>query len=259
MDQFQAKDVRFWAVFALLVWAVAILGGSISSLIPNTVLGGLHASRLDGANMNQLRSQVADLQSRTAELTQQNLVLLQRVGLSEQSNGEIARRVGSLEVTVPQVVEALNSPSKVDRGAVTASTGTRPVTSFDADGGSVSFTTTPMPGIKTPRPATMQLMPKPLTPNVATPDASAFGIALGPPIDENQAQDAWQGVNAQVGTLLLGLAPILGKVEGGSGRRLVAGPLNTEAEARELCGRMAKVGIACASVPFIGDQLPLLD
>jgi len=259
VDQFQAKDVTFWGVFALLVWAVAILGGTISSLIPNGVLGGLHVSRLDGANMNQLRSQVADLQSRTADLTQQNAILLQRVGLSEQSNGEIIRRVGSLEVTVPQLVEALNSAPSLDRGAVTASTGTRAVTSFDADGGSVSFTTTPMPGVKGTKPATMQPMPQALTPDVATPDAGAFGIALGPPIDKNEAQDAWQGVNAEVGTLLLGLAPILGTVEGGSGRRLVAGPLNTEAEARELCGRMAKVGIACASVPFIGDPLPLLN
>ena len=32
--------------------------------------------------------------------------------------------------------------------------------------------------------------------------------------------------------------------------------LVSEADARELCGRMAKVGIACASVTFMGDPLP---
>ena len=39
------------------------------------------------------------------------------------------------------------------------------------------------------------------------------------------------------------------------GKRLVAARSASEAEARELCGHMAKVGIACASVPFIGDPL----
>jgi hypothetical protein len=37
------------------------------------------------------------------------------------------------------------------------------------------------------------------------------------------------------------------------------GPIAREAEARQLCGRMAKIGIACASVPFIGEPLPLLN
>ena len=93
----------------------------------------------------------------------------------------------------------------------------------------------------------------------AIPDPASFGIALGPPIDADEAEGAWDSVNTRVGTLLVGLAPILARVEGGSGRRLVAGPISSEADARELCGRMAKVGIACASVPFIGDPLPLLN
>ena len=66
-------------------------------------------------------------------------------------------------------------------------------------------------------------------------------------------------MNTRVGTLLVGLAPLLGHIEGSAGRRLVAGPLASEADARELCGRMAKIGIACASVPFLGDPLPLQD
>jgi hypothetical protein len=101
-------------------------------------------------------------------------------------------------------------------------------------------------------------MPQVLTPDV-TPDPGSFGVALGPPIDENEGEDAWQSMNAKIGTLLVGLGPLLGHVEGGPGRRLVAGPIATEADARELCGHMAKIGIACASVPFIGDPLPLLN
>jgi len=39
---------------ALIAWAVAIVGGNVSGLIPQGVLAGLHASRLDGANLKQL-------------------------------------------------------------------------------------------------------------------------------------------------------------------------------------------------------------
>jgi hypothetical protein len=99
-------------------------------------------------------------------------------------------------------------------------------------------------------------MPKPLSADVA-PDAASFGVALGPPIDADEAKADWQGMTGKVGTLLLGLGPILGHVEGGSGRRLVAGPIASEADAQELCGRMAKVGIACQTVTFIGDPVPL--
>ncbi len=90
-----------------------------------------------------------------------------------------------------------------------------------------------------------------------TPDSGAFGIALGPPIDPEEGETAWRSMNTKVGTLLVGLAPLLANVEGSSGKRLVVGPIAVESDARQLCGRMAKVGIACASVPFIGEPLPL--
>jgi hypothetical protein len=258
-DQFQSKDITFWGVFALAVWAVAVLSANISALIPVGILGGLHASRLDNANLSQIRAEMVNLQSEAAQLKSDNAQLLQRFALTEQTTGEVTRRVGALELSVPKLVEGMNSPGSVDRGTVTASTGTNaPVTTFDTDGGSVSYTTSPLSGTARPSRQEQQPMPKALG-NDAQPDASAFGIALGPPIDENEGDTAWQSMNAKVGTLLIGLAPILAHVEGGGGRRLVAGPLASEADARELCGRMAKVGIACASVAFIGDPLPLLN
>jgi len=255
-DQFQAKDVTFWGVFAVVVWGIATVSGTVSALIPAGILGGLHASRLDGANLNQLRGQVASLVAQATELKQENTVLAQRFNINEQAAGEVTRRVGSLELTLPRILESLNTAQPVDSGTVTGSTGTG-VTTFDTDGGSVSYTTTPLTGGQTPADVQkQQAMPQALTTEV-TPDAGSFGIALGPPIDANEADGAWQSMNTKVGALLMGLAPILGHVEGGSGRRLVAGPIASEADARELCGRMAKVGIACASVPFIGDPVPL--
>lgn len=251
--------MTFWGVFALIAWAIAIVGGNVSGLVPEGVLAGLHASRLEGANINQLRGQVDQLQSQAAELRQENAVLLQRFMINEQQSGEVTRRVGALEMTMPRVIESINSGTQIDRSAVTASTKTGPTTTFDADGGSVTYSRTPLSDSQLPSASPLeQPMPQKLA-GQAVPDPASFGVALGPPIDADEAEGAWDSVTTKVGTLLVGLAPILAHVEGGSGRRLVAGPISTEADARELCGRMAKVGIACASVPFIGDPLPLLN
>ena len=238
-----------------MVWAVAVLGVNAAAFIPTGVLGGLHSSRLDGANMNQLRTQVADLETETARLRQENSVLLQRFMLNEQANGEVTRRVGALELTVPQLLDTLNGGAGIDTGT-TASTTTGPVTTFDVEGGTVSFTQQPMANVVAPdRSIANQQMPDALS--GVEPDSSAFGVALGPPIDADEGETSWRSMNDKVGALLLGLGPLLANVEGTGGKRLVVGPLASEAEARQLCGRMAKVGIACASVPFIGTPLPL--
>jgi hypothetical protein len=253
-DQFQARDVTFWGVLALCVWGVALAGASLASLLPEGVLGGLHASRLGGATLGQLRGELDVLRAEAAVLKQQNAVLLQQVALGETQRGDIGRRVGALELTLPRILETLNGAPGIDRGAITASTGTA-VTSFDADGGSVSYTTRPLTNAMATSPAPdRQPMPEALA-SAVVPDPGAFGVALGPPIGAADADAAWSGMRARVGTLLLGLGPILGHVEGGPGRRLVAGPIASEAEARELCGRIARTGIACASVPFTGDPL----
>jgi hypothetical protein len=256
VDHFRAADITFWGVFALMTWTLAVLAANVSAFIPDGILGGLHASRLDGGSFNQLRGQVAELESEAARLRRENTVLLQRFSLNEQASGEVMRRVGALELTIPQVLDALNTLSPGIDSGTTASTGTTPPTSFDVEGGSVSFTTTPMAAVEAPA-ATNQPMPEAITP--LAPDSSAFGIALGPPIDADEGETAWRSMSDKVGTLLLGMGPLLANVEGSAGKRLVAGPLASEAEARQLCGHMAKVGIACASVPFIGTPLPLLN
>ena len=257
-DQVRGSDLTFWGIFALVSWAVAVLSANVSALIPDNVLGGLHTSRLAGGTLNQLRADVAALESESARLKQENTVLLQRFMLSEDATGDVTRRVGALELSFPKLLEAANTPSGVDRGNITAAIGGTPE-SFDVPGGTVSFSTTPLGDAATPAAArTTQPMPEALTAE-AVPDSSAFGVALGPPIDFDEGTDAWQSMTNRVGTLLIGLAPLLSDVEGGPGKRLVAGPVNTEAEARQICGQMARVGIACATVAFIGDPLPLLN
>jgi len=122
-----------------------------------------------------------------------------------------------------------------------------------ADGGSVAYTTTPLTTQATAAPQTTQPMPSVLP--LVAPNSNAYGVALGPPILEMDGPTAWKSMNDRAGTLLVGLSPLLGIVEGDAGRRLIAGPLPTEAAARELCGSFAKLGIACASMAFIGDMV----
>jgi hypothetical protein len=254
-DHFRPADLTFWAIFAVAIWGLAIVGGNVSALLPDTALGVLHTSRLDRANVTQLRGEVATLTSDTTRLRQENLVLLQRLLLAEQSDTEASRRLGALEGTMPELLDALAArpaASALDP-TTTASTGAAPATSFEVPGGSVSYRTAPIPDEQLL--AAVPAMPAPLPP--AMPDPSAFGVALGPPIDAPEGDAAWQGFNQRVGPLLLGLAPLLANVEGSSGKHLVAGPINSEAEARQLCGRLTRVGIACSSVRFVGTPLQL--
>jgi hypothetical protein len=254
-DQIRGSDITFWGLFALICWAIAVFSANVSALIPPGVLGGLHATRLDGGSLNQLRSDVAALETEATRLKQENTVLLQRFMVSEESAGGIARRVGALELSVPRLLEAAAAGSTIDRGAVTAGIGAARE-SVDVPGGAVSITTSPMVSQSAPSPDVAQAMPQALN---AAPvsDSAAFGVALGPPIEADAGPDAWRGMTDRVGTLLIGLAPLLADVEGGPGKRLVAGPIGSEAEARQLCGQMAKVGIACASVPFVG--VPMIE
>jgi hypothetical protein len=256
-DQFRAGDVTFWGVFALAVWAIALAGGGLSAMLPDGLLGGLHASRLDGGSLNQLRGIVVSLQNQTSDLRQQNAALEQRLSLTQQATQSVTQRLGALETTVPDLVETVNKSggAAVDQGSITGSTGASPVKRFETDGGSVSYTQTPLQSVDLPASGqTQQAMPQTLVAPV-TSNPSAFGIALGPPIAADQASTAWQTLSAHVGTMLMGLGPILGHVEGGSGRRLVVGPIALQADAQELCGRMAAVGVACATVPFVGDPV----
>jgi hypothetical protein len=245
-------DITFWGLFTLVTWTVAVLGANISAFLPAGMLNGLHASRLEGAGLAQLRLQVADLERELTDLRQENAVLVQRFALGETGSGDLTRRVAALELTVPRIYDALNGGTGLDP-QVTASTATTPPITFDVDGGSVSYTTRPIRSVTGDTASLDQPMPSLLQP--VLPDSKAFGVALGPPIDASEGPTAWSNMSARVGTLLLGMGPLLASVEGSAGKRLVAGPIVAEADARQLCGHMAKVGIACSTVPFIGIPL----
>ncbi len=232
-----------------------MLSANLSALVPASVLGALHASRLEGGTINQLRSQVAELEQESQRMRRENNVLLQRFTMAEQASGEVTRRVGALEVTVPQLLDRTVGGPQIDQ-SMTGSIGEGEVLSFEAEGGSVSVQQKPLVV-----PAQQGLREDSSTqaeqPAVFTADA--YGLALGFPVEMEDAEAQWQSLTAKVGTLLIGMAPLLTPVDGSTGQQIVAGPLGSRSEAEELCGRMDRVGIPCVPASYEGEVLPLLN
>ncbi|MEO6394696.1 MAG: hypothetical protein ABIO40_02155 [Devosia sp.] len=240
--------MNLWGIVALVMWGVAVLGANVSALIPENVFAGLHATRLEGASVNQLKSQVAALETETGALKLENRALMQRAMLSDQSDGEVTRRVGALEMSIPKLLEAIPQDALVDNSTLTASLGKPPIL-LEAEGGSVAVTTQPMAPARSSAAETapLQAMPQPL--------AGSVGLALGGPFSPGTAPEVWASLTTRAGVLLIGLTPLIGNMEGMAAKRLIAGPVR-ESEASGLCGRFAKAGIACSVVPYTGAALP---
>ncbi|MDR3472665.1 MAG: hypothetical protein P4M09_13425 [Devosia sp.] len=109
-------------------------------------------------------------------------------------------------------------------------------------------------------PASSDIGPKPLavasTPPQGQPNVKAIGIAIGTPVQPEGALAAWQGLAAKVGILLVGTSPLLAQDPAGSGGKvLVAGPITDVATAARLCGNIARAGITCTPMPYVGAPL----
>jgi hypothetical protein len=253
-DQFRSSDVTIWGIVALLAWGTAVLAANLSGLVPASTFAALHASRLDGGTVNQVRSRINALEAEAERMRRENNLLLQRFDLAEQARSEVTQRVGALEVSVPQLIERLPEVIAID-GSVTASIVEGKSLTYHADGGSVTVEQKPLVSIA------RSGMPTPAMGAAQDPvaDGRAFGVALGFPVAMDDAEAQWQGLLARVGTLLIGLWPVLADTEAGEGRQMVAGPVETQSQAAELCERMSKVGIPCRPVAFAGEPLPMLN
>ncbi len=257
-DQFRSADVTKWGITALIVWGVAVLSANLTGLVPSGVFAAMHASRVEGATMNQLRAQVAALQEESSRSKRDANELLQRFNMNEDSTSAITKRVGALEVSVPKLVEQQLSSVK---GSAVDPTNTgsidKPIT-FEVDGGTVEVRQQPLipgsPDISFKAVPIASAMPEELAPN-----GSSMGIGLGFPVKADEAEPAWQEMLADAGTMLMGLKPVLANAEGTTNKLIVAGPITDKASAIDLCKRLDKQGIPCQALPYAGDPLPLLN
>ena len=264
--EFRAGDVTVWGMITLGIWAVAVLGANVSGIVPQGVFAALHASRLDGGTLNQLRGQVATLEEEAARMRRENNQLLQRFAMNEDAAGAVTRRVGALEVSVPKLLEeqrvALVAPQAIDPTA-TGSISSSKVLTFDVEGGSVAVQQKPLGPAGEPRfaivplddsiPAEIQRLA------VVDPAQPVLGVALGFPVDVADAEAAWQELLARAGDTLVGLSPLLSEPDATGARRIVAGPATDTFAAQELCSRLDALGTPCEPAPFTGDPMPLLN
>ena len=231
---------------------IAVMGANTSALLPQSLLSGLHKTRIAGASIEQLRDQVAQLRAETQKLRRENDVLTARFNLGEQQSGEVTRRVGALEVSLPNLIESASAGTSVDRTIVTSAISNDPSLFYEADGGSVEVRQQPMPGVPSATPG------QPLPDTVMAASAAglaSYGVALGPAIEANQAPETWRDLNVKLGPLLFGLAPRLADESSGDGKRIVAGPIGQLGEATTLCGRLERISVACLPVPYSGTPL----
>lgn len=258
-DQFRPADVTLWGITALGIWAVAILGANLSGLIPASVYGALHASRLEGSTLNQMRSQVATLEEETSKMKRDNTQLLQRFSMNEEAAGAVTQRVGALEVSVPKLLERAaeaKTPATIDTTTTGSITAGKTLT-FEADGGTVAVQQRPLvPGSNEVK---LKVVPLTAPMPLVIPDGSAPGIALGFPVQADTAEAQWQELLAQVGTMLVGLSPVLADKDGTDGKVIIAGPMVDRASAIELCARLDRAGVPCEPTSYAGQPVPLLN
>ena len=255
---------------ALGIWAVAVLGANVSAMLPESVYAALHASRTDGGNVNQLRGRIATLEDSSAQLRREKEQLAQRFARNEELMAAATKRIGALEIAVPDLVEAHNrlaaavppaepqaiveetalAVPELDAGIDETATGSvdddgREV--FEVAGGSVSVIRRPL-SLGTADLAA----PPPLADGFSTPQL--FGVAIGLPLARDEAQARWQDYQSVAGPMLEGLVAVTMPSDFG-GISLVAGPLPDAAASAALCQRLDRIGIVCSVSPFDGDQL----
>lgn len=250
-EQFRQSDVTAWGIVALVCASIAVMGSNVSALLPHELLANLHKTRIEGASLEHLRSQVAQLREETQRIKRDNGVLAARFSLEEQQGNEVIRRVGVLEATLPRLIEAPAPAPVVDRASLTAVIDQPAPQVFAADGGSVAVRQQPLVQAAADQPLPARLE----TASAAPSSRTTYGIAIGPAIGVEQARATWRDLSMQLGPLLYGLGPVLADQSGSDDKRIIAGPLNQFSEASALCARLERLSVPCLPMPFTGTQL----
>jgi hypothetical protein len=151
-DQFRQSDVSFWGIVALASGGIALLTANISALVPDSVFAGLHATRLGGATVNEMHSELTNIEDEQARIRATSSELGSRFQSSERDATLVRQRVAALEVSVPTLTEALNTRPAIgiDPSLVTGSIGaapqgfSKPMAQADSNAATVRVTQTPL-------------------------------------------------------------------------------------------------------------------
>lgn len=101
-------------------------------------------------------------------------------------------------------------------------------------------------------------MPAPLSSastDTISADGKAFGLALDGFIFPSEALTRWVDLQDSVGTMLVGLNPLLSEPDTKGRIRIVAGPVLDKSVAGELCRRLGQMNVSCETVPYKGVRL----
>lgn len=254
VDQFRPSDVTRWGIVALVSLGLAVLSANVSALVPPAALSSLHATRLGGMSVEQLRTTVAGLRQEAVALQREHSELVARFSLNEETGHSATRRIGALEATLPHLLETLAAADPgIDRLTTTASIGAPEGETLDADGGVVKVVQTPMqmPPVLAPQPAPDRSDTAAFTPN----GEGRFGMAVGPSLARGQAAAAWDDLSRTLGPTILGFTPLLADEAGGASQRIVLGPAADLAEATAVCGRLERASVPCEPMPYAGAPL----
>lgn len=271
-NQIGQGDVTRWGIIAMLFGGVALLSFSLSDNLPENVAVGLHATRMEGGNVNMLRQQVAELQNQQRQMTRDALLMDGQLRLSERDRGNLVRRLGALETAIPALLEVAPPDAELDFSLMTGAITDPTEKSFETDGGSVTLTHRPI-FADFEEPDTEQIldaipaMPPSLSEEVPAdlrsgePDsditltATAYGLAIGEIVTDDGAEAQWASLRQHIGTLLIGLEPALSDPAGTGDSRIIVGPISDYAAAEVLCLRIARAGVPCLPVQYADDDL----
>jgi len=268
IERYRQSDVNFWGVAAIAACGLALSAASIPALMPPQLFTALHASRINGADINALRAEMASLEQEAARIRNDTEQVLTRLGLADQDRGTLLQRVGALESTLPVLVEQIPPGGAIDTSIITSATGNVDE-SVAISGGRVEISRSPLyprqdlmkiddpaagSGEAMPEATESSTMLRTEAPDLARVSSEEYGIAVGGSVTVEDAYVTWLDVRNKVGALLIGMEPILSAST--SGYHIVAGPVERIARAEELCGYVERAGLQCLPMPYSGYRMP---
>jgi len=261
IDKIKVSDIGIFGVLALATGAFAVLSANIPSFVSPKLSTIMHSNIYNGASFEQMQAQVAQLQTSNRKMAQEYKRMSTMIELAQQGQGEATRRIGAMESSLPLLLEAIPPGTQIDTSISTASIDENGK-KIEGNGGYAIVSNTAIEGTIEPKAQPIPqeiIIQEKLEKTVAKTKIIAngeFGIALGNEIKSVDAIVSWKDIELKVGTLLLGLKPILSDIDENGNQKLIVGPIENYAQAEQLCTRMTRVGISCLPMAYEGQEMP---